>query len=417
VSVQNEKKPQLYIGIDWADAEHAFHVIASDGQQLDGEFRQHPQEIEDWLVEIRRKFPHHNLCVILEQSKGALITALMKYHDLQLYPINPGMLANYRESQNYSGCKDDPTDAQLLAQYLMNYSHKLRVLRPDSAATRELLMLTEDRRRLVDRRTALANELTAVLKQYFPLLIDFRAAKPYARFLCHLILKWPTLAELQRARPETIRRLFNKLNIRRNVGPRIAMIRQAVPLTNDEVWIKCYSLRALCLAESLLSLSEAIDEYDAFIEAALATHEDRDIFASLPGAAKLTQSRMIAAMGTQRDRFKDAKSFQSCSGIAPVTKQSGKSRFVHHRWACSKFTKQTFHEYAGLSIGFSVWAKAYYRMQLSKGKSPNMAKRALAYKWQRIIYRCWQERVPYDEARYIERLRETGSPILDYFAA
>lgn len=79
--------------------------------------------------------------------------------------------------------------------------------------------------------------------------------------------------------------------------------------------------------------------------------------------------------------------------------------------------KQTFHEYAGLSIGHSVWAKAYYRMQLSRGKKPNIAKRALAYKWQRIIYRCWQLRVPYDEAKYLDRLKHTGSPILDYIAA
>ena len=318
MSVQNKEKPQLYIGIDWADAQHAFHAIDSHGELLEGQFDQNPQDIEDWFAELRRRFPNHQLSVILEQSKGALITALMKYPDLQLYPINPGKLAKYRESQHYSGCKDDPTDAQLLAQYLMNYSDKLRVLRSESAVTRELLMLTEDRRRLVDRRTALAQELTAVLKQYFPLLIDFQAAKPYARFLCQLILRWPTLAELQRARPETVRRMFHKLNIRRNVEPRIAMIRQAVPLTNDEVLIKCYSLRALCLAEALLSLSDAIDEYDTFIEAALAAHEDRDIFASLPGAAKLTQSRMIAALGTQRDRFVDTQSFQSSSGIAPV---------------------------------------------------------------------------------------------------
>ena len=126
---------------------------------------------------------------------------------------------------------------------------------------------------------------------------------------------------------------------------------------------------------------------------------------------------MIAALGTQRDRFQNTKSFQSSTGIAPVTRQSGKHRLVHHRWACPKFMKQTFHEYAGLSIGNSVWAKAYYRMQLAKGKQPNVAKRALAYKWQRIIYRCWQDRVPYDEDQYLAKLRAKASPLLEYLAA
>ena len=412
-----EAQPTAFIGIDWADKKHAFHVLATDGECINGKLDQQPQAIDDWVTELRKQFPGHQLSIVLEQSKGALIAALMKYHELCIYPINPGQLANYRESMHYSGCKDDPTDAELLAQFLMNYQDRLRVLRPDSPCTRKLTMLTEDRRRLVERRKALANELTAVLKQYFPLLIEFEAAKPYARFLCLLILRWPTLAELKRARPNTIRRFFHKLNIRRNVEPRVAMIRTAAPLTSDEVFIKCYSLRAECLAESILSLSDAIEEYDALIEATLEKHDDRPIFASLPGAAKLTQSRLIAALGTQRDRFADCKSLQAASGIAPVTKQSGKSRVVYHRWACPKFIKQTFHEYAGQSIGYSVWAKAFYRMQLSKGKKPNAAKRALAYKWQRIIYRCWQDRVPYDEAKYLERLKATGSPVLDFIAA
>lgn len=81
------------------------------------------------------------------------------------------------------------------------------------------------------------------------------------------------------------------------------------------------------------------------------------------------------------------------------------------RWACTKFLKQTFHEYAGLSIAKSKWAAAYYKMMRDRGNDPQMAKRALAYKWQRIIFRCWKDKVPYDEAKYIQRLKETGAPL------
>ena len=124
--------------------------------------------------------------------------------------------------------------------------------------------------------------------------------------------------------------------------------------------------------------------------------------------------RIIAALGTDRSRFADARSLSTFSGIAPVTSQSGKTRIVSHRWACPKFIKQTFHEYAGLSIIKSKWAKAYYDLMLSRGKKPQMARRALAYKWQRIIFRCWQNHEPYDESRYIARLRETNSPLLAF---
>ena len=67
-----------------------------------------------------------------------------------------------------------------------------------------------------------------------------------------------------------------------------------------------------------------------------------------------------------------------------------------------------------LSIAKSAWAKAYYQMMLSRKKKPQMAKRALAFKWQRIIFRCWQDGVPYDESRYIARLREKNSPLLAF---
>ncbi len=120
---------------------------------------------------------------------------------------------------------------------------------------------------------------------------------------------------------------------------------------------------------------------------------------------------MIGALGDDRSRYADASSLQATSGIAPLTTQSAKQRLVSARWACTKFLRQTFHEYAGLSIAKSKWAAAYYDLQLSNGKSAQMAKRALAYKWQRIIFRCWQDRVPYDEAKYIQRLKETGSPL------
>ena len=70
-----------------------------------------------------------------------------------------------------------------------------------------------------------------------------------------------------------------------------------------------------------------------------------------------------------------------------------------------------------MSTTKSRWAKAYYQMMLSRKKKPQMAKRALAYKWQRIIFRCWQDRVPYDESRYIARLRETNSPLLAFMDA
>jgi hypothetical protein len=101
----------------------------------------------------------------------------------------------------------------------------------------------------------------------------------------------------------------------------------------------------------------------------------------------------------QRGRIEEgsnriAAELQQLSGIAPVTVRSGQSYSVHWRLACPKFLRQTFQEFAAQSIPHSHWAKAYYDQQKHRGSSHHAALRALAYKWIRILFRCWQERTP-----------------------
>lgn len=289
------------------------------------------------------------------------------------------------------------------------------MLEPGDPATRKLAILVQDRRHVVDQRVAAANELKATHKQYFLLVLQLVQSKIYAQFVCQLLSKWPTLQKLQRAKPATLRKFFYGQNLRGDhVEKKLELIAAAVPLTDDEAILETYSRRVQHLAKRLLADRETIAGYDREIEKLLRAHDDFEIVASLPNAALQMRSRMIAALGIDRRRFDNAQSLSTFSGIAPVTTQSGNSKIVSHRWACPKFIKQTFHEYAGLSLKKSKWAKAYYDLQLSRGKEPQMAKRALAFKWQRIIHRCWKDRVPYDESRYIARLRETNSPLLAF---
>lgn len=94
-----------------------------------------------------------------------------------------------------------------------------------------------------------------------------------------------------------------------------------------------------------------------------------------------------------------------------MVERSGKQEWIHWRWACPKFIRQSFHEFARCSLASSLWAQAYFKQQKERGGSPHAAFRALAFKWQRILFRCWQDRVPYDEERYIEALKRNGSPL------
>jgi hypothetical protein len=144
---------------------------------------------------------------------------------------------------------------------------------------------------------------------------------------------------------------------------------------------------------------------------AAAVFPDAGIFTALPGAGPALAPRLLAALGTDRKRFHHATELSEYTGIAPVTERSGKKEWVHWRWAASTFLRQTFHEFAGLSIQQSEWARAHYDLQRERGKNHHAAVRSVAFKWIRVIFRCWKDRTPYDEQRYHEALRRRGSPL------
>ena len=132
--------------------------------------------------------------------------------------------------------------------------------------------------------------------------------------------------------------------------------------------------------------------------------------------AAVMGSVALVALGTDRERFDSADEVATFSGIAPVTERSGQHTWVHWRLACSKFLRQSFHEFANMSRRQSVWANAYYETQRARGKSHHAALRALAFKWILIIYRCWKQREIYDEAKYLVALKKRNSPLVKIMA-
>ena len=381
-----DEEMAAYAGLDWGDQQHAVQLQPAGGgpvEQID--LAQRPDVLHAWVAELRRRFDGRPVGIAIEQRRGAVVHALMQYEFLVLYPVNPKALARYREAFHPSGAKDDPT--------------------------------REQRRKLVQHRVALTNRLTSLLKQYFPQALDWVGTLD-SRQGCDFLRKWPTLAAVQRARPTTMRRFYQQHNCRRAavIDDRLAQIVTAQPLTTDPAIVDTLSLAVQTYATQLRTLLDAIRTFDAAIATVFADHPDHDLFVSLPGAGPVCAPRLAAAFGTDRTRWQAASALQTHAGIAPVTVRSGKTCWVHHRFACPKFLKQTFHEYAGQSIRFSTWARRYYDQQRGRGNSHHAALRALAFKWIRILFRCWQDRTPYDEATYLAALRRNGSPLVKDFA-
>jgi len=122
------------------------------------------------------------------------------------------------------------------------------------------------------------------------------------------------------------------------------------------------------------------------------------------------------AFGEQRERYASAEELQKYAGIAPVTERSGKKSWVHWRFQCPKFLRQTFVKWAAEAIRHSCWAQAYYQQQRDKGKAHQAAVRALAFTWLRILSRGWQDRTPYDASVYLQALKRRSAPLLHNLA-
>jgi transposase len=426
VFIENTGDPMMelkdcaaFVGIDWGDEEHAVCLVDTSGQKLDKTtLDQDAGAIDQWVADLQARFPNQKIAVCLEQKRGALIYALMKFDCLVLVPINPKQLARFREAFVTSGAKDDPTDAWDLAELLFKHGDRLRIWEPEEEDVRKLRLLAEDRRNFVDERTKLTNRLKSRLKQHFPVALKVSGSCIYSEMACEFLLRYPTLEKLQAASDDELRDFFREQHCYRHdvIGDRIDTIRQAKALTTDQPIIESNVTVVHTLVKQIQILNKAIDDYDGDLAALMRSHQDAEIFKSLPGAGAAMAPRLAAVMGTDRDRFSTASDVQSFSGVAPVTRQSGKSRVVHRRWACNHFILQTFHEFAAHSINHSVWAKGYYKMMKQRGSKHQAAVRALAFKWIRIIFRCWKTKTPYDELTYISSLIKNNSPVLKYMA-
>ena len=143
-------------------------------------------------------------------------------------------------------------------------------------------------------------------------------------------------------------------------------------------------------------------------------HPDAKLFSNLRGSGKALAPRLLCAFGSQRDRWRDGYELASFSGIAPVTRQSGKQRQVSRRYACPKYLRQTFHEFADSARKWCPWSKARYRMLRDRGMKHHAAIRKLARSWIRILYRVWQTRIPFDADRYLATLQRRCPEITPY---
>ena len=410
----NELELAACVGLDWADQRHVICLQAAETTKVEScELEQKPDALHDWIAQLRVRFQGGKVAIAIEQSRGAVIHALMMYDFLVLYPINPKALARYREAFRASGAKDDPLDAELLLDLIRLHRSRLRAWLPDTVETRRLQLLAEYRRKLVNNRIRHTNRTTSLLKMYFPQALDWAGELGTVQS-CDFLEKWPSLSTIQHARPSQLRKFYLQHHGRNLdlIEERLRQISSARSLTDDPAIVQSLSLAVQAEAAQLRPIIDWIARFDQILAQQFASHPEHALYESFPGAGAVYAPRLLTALGTDRSRWESAADLQCHSGIAPVTEKSGKTCWVHRRLACSNFIRQTFHEFAAQSIRYSTWARAYYDQMRARGLRHPAAVRTLAFKWIRIIYRCWRDQKPYDEQIHLNSLRAKQSPLL-----
>jgi transposase len=415
---REERSFVAFIGIDWADKKHDICLCVAGSEQRERLVVEHnPRAIQAWAEKLRERFGGAPIAVSLELAQGPIVSALLEYDFFVLFPVQPTMLARYRSAFTPSRAKDDPTDAELALELLLLHPDKLKRLEPESAAMRSLRRLVEARRSLVEDRTRLTNRITSALKAYFPQVLGWFRDKD-AEIFADFLQRWPTLESAQRARAETLADFFRAGNVRNTaaIERRVEAISSERPLHADAAVTEPMCLLVAALLPQLRSVSAGIERFDAAIAALAPSLPDYQLFAALPGAGPALAPRLLVAFGERRERFPNAAALQRYAGVAPVTERSGNKSWVHWRYSCPTFLRQTFVEWVGQTIPRSFWAKAFYEACRARGARHQAALRALAFKWIRVLHRCWVDRTPYDESRYLMALQKRQAPLLKFAA-
>ena len=403
-SVQPRRAPEaVTAGIDWASEDHAVAIVDDQGRPVDRFAVAHTApQLHAMITRLRRAGVVE---VAIERPDGPVVEALLDAR-LTVFVIAPKQIKNLRGRYGSAGNKDDRFDAYVLADVLRTDRARLRPLHRDSEQTVSLRMTVRARQDLVHARVAMGNQLRAHLQITLPgavkLFRDIDSAITLAfltRFPDQNKADWLTETRLDRWLAGV------GYNHRANLSRLWAHLHDA-PRGTTGLEGTTRGQITLAFVHALTALNSQIDALEARIAEQLATHPDAAIFTSLPRSGSVRAARLLAEIGDARGRFPTPEALACLAGAAPSTRQSGKVKVVTFRWAVDKQLRGAVIDFAGDSWQANPWAADLYRRARARHLDHPHAVRILARAWLHIIWRCWQDGIPYnpDQHRALQRV-------------
>lgn len=397
-------------GIDWASEEHALCVVDADGRKMAGGLFAHDEAGIRALVAQMRSLGVGR--VAIERPDGLLVDRLLEA-GFTVLPVHPNALKATRPRYEAAGGKSDGFDAFCLAELARTDSHRLRALAPDSDETKALKALTRTREDLVKARVRLGNELRAQLQAFWPgaaeIFFDVDSSIALA-----FLERYPSPADARGLGEKRLEGFLarHRYSGRRPAAELLGRLRSAPEGRAGALESEARRGAVLGLVAALRPIVAQIAELTSQIAGAVRAHPDGQVFLPLFKDPKstITAARLVAEIGDDRARYPSAEALAADAGMSPVARESGKRKIAAFRWACDKRLREAVACLADSTRHHHPWAREVYARARSRGLDHPHAIRVLGRAWLRVLWRCWQDEVPYDPAKHgnFRRLQPAG---------
>ena len=386
-----------FVGIDWATEQHRVCVLDAAGEVVGERNIAHDGtellELCKWLQAITGA-PPAEIAVAIETPRGPVVELLLE-RGFQVFAINPKQLDRFRDRFSVAGAKDDGRDARVLGDSLRTDRHAFRRLAVDDPLVIELREWSRMHDELKQEQSRLANRVRQQLWRYYPQATELTSDVDADWFL-DLWHQVPTPAKAARVSEKTIARILKAHRIRRLDAAEVLRILRKPPLAVAPGTIEAASAHIRALAARLRLVNQQLKETDrrlddlcAAIAAAAETApgqicEQRDmaILRSCAGLGRITIATLLAE-ACEPLRRRDYHVLRALSGAAPVTRRSGKTRYVVRRHACNERLRNGLYHWARGAIQHDPVSRQYYSALRRRGHSHGRALRSVG---NRLLY-------------------------------
>lgn len=397
--VQPDDHQAVFAGVDWGGAFHQLCVLNGDSTLVVSQRIMHDVAGLATLAELLAAVDRPVLLAI-ERAEGLLVEFLQTLPTVTLYCVSPKISARARERYRLSASKSDTFDAFVLADTLRHEHRHWRPLSVPSPLTAELQAVSRDRQRVLHARVACESRLRATLDTYHPAPLHLFSELD-RDISVDFIRAYPTPDQAKRVGAARMEAFCRRHGYSGRTKPQ-ALVDRLKPhlLTASEGTTAGKSFTATLFADELRMHTDHLRAYDHRISELLEAHPDAPIFLSFTGIGPVVAAALIAEMGDDRSRFPTVEVLLAETGLAPVTKASGRTRQVRFRYAANRRMRHAIDWWMFVAAREDPWSKAVYEAGRARGQGKYRALRGLGARWVRILWRCWTDHNVYDPARH-----------------